>query len=127
MVPCRQSQAGQGSFRLEVPMPSPFPGMDPYLEDDRLWPSFQHAFVLSLFQALQPSLVGKYQIRVCERRYDAAGERQEEYLEIRQPGHGQLVTLVEVVSPANKLTDAGRTAYLDKRREGRSGNVNLIE
>src|SRR5205085_3677236 len=37
------------------------------------------------------------------------------------------VTLVDVVSPANKLTQAGRQAYLDKRRECRSTNTNLVE
>src|SRR5205807_9538397 len=38
-----------------------------------------------------------------------------------------LVTLVDVVSPANKVTPAGRAAYLEKRREGRGASANLVE
>ncbi|HEV2948984.1 MAG TPA: DUF4058 family protein, partial [Gemmataceae bacterium] len=35
-------------------MPSPFPGMDPFLEDPKLWPEFQHLLVTCLYQALLP-------------------------------------------------------------------------
>src|SRR5262249_33246729 len=39
----------------------------------------------------------------------------------------RLVTLVEVVSPANKTILVGRDAYLAKRREGRAAGANLVE
>ncbi len=32
-----------------------------------------------------------------------------------------------MVSPTNKTTGAGRAAYLDKRREGKNANANLVE
>jgi hypothetical protein len=54
-------------------------------------------------------------------------EHQEEYIEIYQRFDGRLITLIDVVSPANKLTAAGRTAYLDLRREGKAANANLVE
>ena len=54
-------------------------------------------------------------------------EHHEEYIEIRQRTDGRLVTLVDVVSPANKTTTQGRQSYLDKRREGRSASSNLVE
>src|SRR5262249_25651811 len=38
-----------------------------------------------------------------------------------------LVTMIDVASPANKLTEAGRKAYLAKRKEGRQANANLVE
>jgi hypothetical protein len=117
-------------------MPSPFPGMDPYLEDDKLWPSFQHQLINCLYQILLPVLVDRYRARVGQRQYVAQQEllvsvipveHHEEYIEIRQRADGRLITLLEVVSPANKLTAAGRKAYLDKRGEGRACNSNLIE
>ncbi len=111
-------------------MTSPFPGMDPYLEDDALWPRFHHALVLSLQQILQPSLADHYRARVNQRRYVAEGvhtEYEEDYLEIRQQFDWRLITLVDVVSPANKLTAAGRQAYLDTRREGKNAKANLVE
>src|SRR3954452_15974359 len=50
-------------------MPSPFPGMDPYLEAASLWPAFQHQFVAGLYQILLPGLVDRYRARVGHRTY----------------------------------------------------------
>lgn len=110
-------------------MSSPFPGMDPYLEDDALWPGFHHQFIMSLHQILQPSIINRYRARIKQRQYVGEhGEQHEDYIEIRQPRpDDRLITLIDVVSPANKLTDAGRTAYLDQRREGKNANANLVE
>lgn len=117
-------------------MPSPFPGMDPYLEDDALWPSFHHQLVMCLYQILLPGLVDRYRARVGQRHYATEQalftsvvreEHHEDYIEIRQRNDGRLVTLIDVVSPANKTTAAGRAAYLEKRNEGRQANANLVE
>src|SRR5947209_557643 len=117
-------------------MPSPFPGMDPYLEEEKLWPSFQHQLVNCLYQILLPGLVDRYRARVAKRHYITEQalftsvvreEHFEEYIEIRQRTDGRLITLLDVVSPANKLTPDGRAAYLEKRCEGRSCNGNLVE
>lgn len=117
-------------------MPSPFPGMDPYLECVDLWPTFHHQLITCLYQILLPGLVDRYRARVGYRRYTTEQalftsiireEHQEEYIEIRQRDEGRLITLLDVVSPANRTTPAGRQAYLDKRREGRVGGANLVE
>ncbi len=117
-------------------MPSPFPGMDPYLEDESLWAAFHHQLVASLYQIVQPGLVDRYRARVAQRHYTTEQplftsvvreEHHEEYIDIRQRGDGKLVALVDVVSPANKTTERGRQAYLDKRREARSQGANLVE
>ena len=50
-------------------MPSPFPGMDPYLEDDAVWPVFHHQLVMCLYQILLPGLVDRYRARVNQRHY----------------------------------------------------------
>src|SRR5262245_58494949 len=117
-------------------MASPFPGMDPYLEEEKLWPVFHHQLVTCLYQALLPGLVDRYRARVSMRTYTTElvlftsvirEEHQEEVIEIRQRGDGRLVTMIDVASPANKLTEAGRKAYLAKRKEGRQANANLVE
>ena len=117
-------------------MPSPFPGMDPYLENDGLWPSFHHQLVMCLYQILLPGLVDRYRARVAQRRYHTEQalftsvvreEHHEDYVEIRQRSDGRLVTLLEVVSPVNKTTTQGRAAYLDKRREAHNASANLVE
>jgi hypothetical protein len=117
-------------------MPSPFPGMDPYLEEEKLWPGFHHQFIACLYQILLPGLVDRYRARIAQRHYlteqalftsVVREEHHEEYIEIRQRTDGRLVTLVDAVSPANKTTGAGRQAYMDKRREGKSGGASLVE
>ena len=45
-------------------MPSPFPGMDPYLEASSLWAAFRHHLVTCLYQSLLPGLVDRYRARV---------------------------------------------------------------
>src|SRR5438874_9617377 len=35
--------------------------------------------------------------------------------------------MVDMVSPANKRTECGRNAYLEKRREGRGAGASLVE
>src|SRR5262249_32512988 len=115
-------------------MASPLPGMDPFLEEEAIWPVFHHQMVMCLYQILLPGLVDRYRARVAQRHYATQQalftsvirqEHHEDYIEIRQRSDGRLVTLLDIVSPANKTTQVGRQAYLDKRREGRSANANL--
>src|SRR5882757_1997458 len=103
-------------------MPSPFPGMDPFLEAADLWPAFHHQFVAGLYQLLLPGLVDRYRARVTQRVYVTEvalftsvvrDQHAEELIEIRQRGDGRLVTLIDAVSPANKATAEGRQAYLN--------------
>jgi Protein of unknown function (DUF4058) len=117
-------------------MPSPFPGMDPYLEHPKLWPAFQHQVLACLYQILLPGLVDRYRARVGTRTYVSEmplftsiirDEYTEEYVEIRTRSDNKLVTLLEVVSPANKTTPAGRQAYLDKRKEAVQQRAAVVE
>lgn len=50
------------------------------------------------------------------------------YVEIRETsGQGRLVTVIEFLSPSNKLPGDGRKQYLRKRDELIDANVNLVE
>jgi Protein of unknown function (DUF4058) len=117
-------------------MASPFPGMDPYLEDEALWPAFHQELAKGLYQILLPQLVDRYRARVCQRRYRiepgadvpaTPAEREEHYVEIRERNNGGLITLVDLVSPANKTTAAGRDAYLETRRAAKAQGINIVE
>jgi hypothetical protein len=110
--------------------------MDPYLEDEKLWPSFQHQLVGCLYQILLPGLVDRYRARICQRTYSTEmplftsiirDEHMEEYIEVRQRSDNRLVTLIEVVSPTNKQRLTGRSAYLETRRIARSQNASIVE
>jgi len=45
-------------------MSSPFLGMDPYLEDEKRWPTFQPLVIHALYQMLLPGLMDRYRARV---------------------------------------------------------------
>ena len=47
-------------------MPSPFPGMDPYLEDPAFWADFHHRFVDCWCEAIADILPGSYEARLDE-------------------------------------------------------------
>jgi hypothetical protein len=110
--------------------------MDPYLEHPKVWPAFQHQLLACLYQILLPGLVDRYRARVGNRTYVSEmplftsivrEEYTEEFIEIRTRSDNRLVTLLEVVSPANKTTQAGRQAYLDKRREAVVQKAGIVE
>jgi hypothetical protein len=110
--------------------------MDPYLEDESLWPAFHHQLITGLHQTLLPGLVDRYRARVGQRHYATEQplftsvlreEHHEEFIEIRQRSDGRLVTLIDAVSPANKETESGRKAYLEKRAEAKGCGSNLVE
>ena len=52
-------------------MPSPFPGMDPYLEDPGLWPDVHHRLITVAAELLTEQLRPKYYARIEERIYSS--------------------------------------------------------
>jgi hypothetical protein len=90
----------------------------------------------ALYQNLLPGLVDRYRARVGTRTYTSEmalftsilrEEHNEEYIEVRNRADGKLVTLLEVVSPSNKTTTAGRNSYLEKRREALQQRAGIVE
>jgi hypothetical protein len=117
-------------------MPCPLPGMDPFLEQEKHWPTFHYNLMNVLFQVVTPSLVERYRARVLERTITVEHvlftsvtrvEHREPYLEIRQRSDSKLITLVEVISPTNKTTAQGRQAFLEKRNEAQRFRANIVE
>ncbi|HJT31909.1 MAG TPA: DUF4058 family protein [Pirellulales bacterium] len=152
-------------------MPSPFPGMDPYLEQSACWRDFHLTFINYLRNAINDRLPPKYDARIEERivildsfdrpsqwfesevavaQQSSAGtaiqappsvpgllepttvpliiperERQR-YIEIYDYPEQLLVTVIEVLSPTNKLS-RGRDDYLTKRDAILNQDVHLIE
>jgi len=109
-------------------MPSPFVGMDPFLEEERLWPWFQHHLAITLQRTLS-SLVGeRYSVEISERRFQAGNkEHCDEYVSIHAKADGRLVTLLDIVSPADKLTEAGRAACKDTRQAAKESGASVVE
>jgi hypothetical protein len=50
-------------------MPSPFPGMDPYLEHPVFWSEFHNRLIVAIADAIVPSLLPRYYVGVETRTY----------------------------------------------------------
>ena len=141
-------------------MPSPFPGMNPYLEHPELWTGLHLLLIAELNNYLAPQLRPKYRVAVEVRVYETSGERsllvgipdltvkrslsathekipnlavadppvqpitvtvpipetiRQGYLEVREVATGEVVTVIELLSPVNKRSEKGRKAYESKR------------
>jgi Protein of unknown function (DUF4058) len=69
-------------------MPSPFPGMDPYLENPITWPDLQGSLIVGFRRALNPILRPNYVAHIEERVYISDED---------DPGHKILVPDIQVV------------------------------
>jgi hypothetical protein len=119
------------SVAREIHMPSPFPGFDPFIEDQE-WDDFQPSFNVVMSEMLAPELEPHYVARIATRRYiehlPDPQERRETYLVIREVPSMEIVTVIETLSPANKRASSdGREQYLAKREEILQSRTNLVE
>jgi hypothetical protein len=105
-------------------MPSPFPGMDPYLENPEIWSEVHHWLLTGIAEFLVGQLRPKYRVAVEKRMPE---EVRESYLEVREVGTGEVITTIEVLSPQNKRTGEGRNAYETKRRRVLASLTHLVE
>ncbi|MBS1253073.1 MAG: hypothetical protein MAG451_02118 [Anaerolineales bacterium] len=149
-------------------MPSPFPGMDPYLEHPDLWPDVHHGLIEALRSDLAPALRPRYRVVVEKRTYrvdpsevvfigrpDVGAIRTVQepaelyaavepggpltvevpvpdvvevgYLEVRDLSSGEVVTVLELLSPANKRPGEGRRLYDHKRLTILGSLTHLVE
>ena len=131
-------------------MPSPFPGMNPYLEDADDWEDFHLRFIAHAADALSPQTNEHYRIKAetrlilhelsaDERTPFAATETgiaialpavetvKERFLQIIDRRSRKVVTVIEVLSPTNKRPGPDRDAYLAKRNTLTRTGVNLVE
>ncbi len=159
-------------------MPSPLPGMDPYLEHPSAWANIHHRLITAIADDLAPQLLPKYQILVEERVYQETLEDsvligvpditiqkprsavvpsaessnvatvepntqinprsitltlpqivavRQKHLEVREIATGQVVTIIEVLSPVNKRSGQGRIDYENKRAMIFGSSSNMVE
>ncbi len=52
-------------------MPSPFPGMEPYLEQPAFWSSFHSRLIVAIADAIEPQLSPQYYVEVETRTYQS--------------------------------------------------------
>ena len=94
-------------------MPSPFPGMDPYLENPELWREVHHRLMNGIADEIGPSLRPKYRVAIEKRTYLSDGD---ESLEVVIPD-------VSVISPSS--TSQGTPSTLTLAAQSESVTVTL--
>ena len=102
-------------------MPSPFPGMNPFLENLDVWSTFHIQMLAAMADRLSAQVRPDYLVHM-----EAHIERQR-YLEIRDRRNRELVAVVELLSPVNKKSGPYRAQYLTKRSEIVASPAHLVE
>ncbi len=105
-------------------MASPFPGMDPYLEDPAFWPDFLHRFINSWCEAVADQLPESYDARLDERV--SLAQIRETRIYILHRLDRSLIAVLEMLSPENKSGD-GFQEYRAKRKAILQQKVHLVE
>ncbi len=114
-------------------MPSPFPGMNPYLENPKLWQQIHKRLIVEIANAMNPKIRPKYRIEIEEMIYEinliknSKIEDIEWYLEVKEVESGEVITAIEIISPKNKAAGEGRKSYERKRQQILTSLTNLIE
>lgn len=159
---------------LDPIMKSPFPGMNPYLENAEFWHDFHQRFVIHLGDEVGSQLSDGYFAKLEEQIYVheveeetrtflgrpdvgvfqsdaqrkptsgnamvaepppleleiisvATDRERESYIEIRDRISRRLVTVIELLSPANKNSGKDREQYLAKRERLLESRVHVVE
>jgi len=152
-------------------MQSPFPGMDPYLEQETIWHDFHERFLPAAAAQLSAQVHPRYIVLIDEHVYlnDAVSdesqaigrpdlsvtqgrrpertsvasaavleapahvvvpdldEERESFLTVCDRVSREVITVIEMLSPANKLPGENRRRYLSKRAELLNSPVHFVE
>ncbi len=119
-------------------MPSPFPGMDPYLEHPSLWPNLHDSLIIALRDALQAELRPRYWVAVEEWVYvaettlragrpDMAVAEADSFPPPARTGGGT-ATLPRTVDVVLPVPETVRETYLEIREPtGRREVITVVE
>ncbi|ACK69175.1 conserved hypothetical protein [Gloeothece citriformis PCC 7424] len=122
-------------------MPSPFPGMDPYLEHPDFWPEVHHWLITAIAEKLVPQIRPKYEIAINKRVYTINdGNKNDLLVGIpdvtikRPPKAPNTQSNVAVISQVTKpitvtvpIPEEIKQAYLEVREMGTGSVITAIE
>jgi hypothetical protein len=116
-------------------MPSPFPGMNPYLEHDDAWHTFHLGFATEAISALETHIGDRYyaiaRIFALKHRELIASRHSDvervPYIEVRACGSHLPICVVQLLCPSVKQSAAEREQYMKWTAETISSPAHLIE
>jgi hypothetical protein len=119
-------------------MPSPFPGVDPYLENPEFWPEVHHRLITAIANALGPALRPKYRVAIKKRIYLSDAE-DNDFLAIpevtvfsksstvNQSGATATLPYSEPITVTVPILEEAREGYLELREVGTNRVITVIE
>jgi Protein of unknown function (DUF4058) len=121
-------------------MPSPFPGMNPYLEHPELFPGLHHLLISEIAKLLTPKLRPKYRVAVEVRMYETTDNSSllvgipDVIVKSRQTATDSTIANVAVAAPTSEplkvkipMPVAIKEGYLEVREVGTEILVTTIE
>jgi hypothetical protein len=127
-------------FHLLPPMPSPFPGMNPYLEAPGGWAGVHHWLITELARSLGISLPPNYYVAVEERVYEVNDAesvligvpdniiaKQSAQVQPNLMQSGGVATLSQPVTVVLPMAVTVKEGYLEIRKVGSHQVVTVIE
>lgn len=121
-------------------MPSPFPGMNPYLEQEEVWHDFHERFCPTVAELLTLQVRPHYIVKIDEHIYihelppesrkflrRSVDQEHISFVEIRDRANRDLITVIELLSPSNKKSRPDREQYIAKRSQLLASSVHLVE
>ncbi|MBG1269601.1 DUF4058 family protein [Nostoc sp. WHI] len=121
-------------------MPSPFPGMNPYLEDPALWQKVHKRLIVAIADSLSPLLRPKYIVDIEERVYQTSGEdallvgipdvavqRQKSVINSETANVAIVSPPVEAMTVTVPMLETVRESYLEVREVATREVVTVIE
>ncbi|MFB2918919.1 MULTISPECIES: DUF4058 family protein [Aerosakkonema] len=120
-------------------MPSPFPGVDPYLENPELWPEVHHRLITAIADAIAPPVRPKYRVAIEKRIYLSEVEDDDlvgipDVTVFSKPsGANQSASTVtlpsryEPIAVTVPMSEETREGYLEIREVGTGRVITVIE
>lgn len=101
-------------------MPSLFPGMNPYLEQDDVWRDFHKRFIARVAEMLNSVVQEGYFVKLLD-RWD------ESYIEVREPRTNRAVSVLELLSPESKRSGKNHERYAAWRKATLTSDAQFVE
>jgi hypothetical protein len=108
-------------------MPSPFPGMDPYLEQEILWHDFHERFLPAAAAQISAQVLPRYIVLIDEHVYLNDVDEREAFLTVCDRASRQVITVIELLSPTNKRPGPNRLRYMTKRADLLNSPAHFVE
>jgi Protein of unknown function (DUF4058) len=118
-------------------MPSPFPGMDPYLETPSFWPEVHNRMIVAIADDLSPKLRPRYRVAIDQRIYLSSGDERQAIvpdMTVTQQSPAVSPAVATLTPPTTKpiaisleLPEEIRESYLEVREAATGRVVTIVE